>query len=227
MLPIYIRIRSEYFERDSSIYRLAITQNTLLPSLKNQTDKDFCVSLSQSPMDPRWTSRKAAIEAVCHLYDSDQAEQRIEVEVGDDDFLCPTFIESLRKIPFQKENSFLSLPNGYIFHEGKLRVWRSKENIASATMFVDDSPHIGRTIEACLEPSWIYVRHQMNSSLIPVQHIVGPQVSGLSWKGWKESLVAKYCKTEVKQATSNGSKLEPGRSKKAFLANGAGGARRR
>lgn len=227
MLPIYLSVRSEYFERDSSIYRLAITQNTLIPSLKNQTCKDFCVHLTQSPMDPRWTSRKSAFEFVLDLYAPDQKEQRIEVEVGDDDFLCPTFIETLRKIPFQKENSFLSLPNGYIFHEGKLRVWRSKENIVSATMFVDDSPHIGRTIEACLEPSWIYVRHQMNSNLIPIQQISGPQVNGLSWKGWKESLVAKYCKTEVKQATSNGCKLEPGRSKKAFMANGAGGARRR
>lgn len=224
MLPICFRIRSEYFENDSSRYRLAITQNTLSRSLKYQTDRDFTVSLNQSPMDPCWTRRR---ECFCSLTESEITGPRIEVEIGDDDFLCPGFVESIRKVPYQKENSILSFPNGYIFSDGKLRVWRGKENIVSVTMFVDDTQHIGKTIEANHDPSWIYVRHSMNSNLIPIQQITGTPVNGLSWKGWKESLVAKYCRTEIKMATSNGCTLHPRKSKSMTIARDGGGARRR
>jgi hypothetical protein len=178
-------------------------------------------------MDPRWTARREAFSPFMASQLKFPVGPRIEVEVGDDDFLCPTFIETLRKIPEPQQNTLLSFPNGYIFNEGKLKVWRSKDNIVSATMFVDDSTHVGRTIEACFEPSWIYVRHSMNSNLIPPQQIVGNQINGLKWAGWKENIVAKFAQTTVKTATANGSALDPGRSKKAFMAHGAGGSRRR
>ncbi len=224
MLPIYIRVRSEYFEHDSSRYRLALTQNTLCRSLKHQTNKDFRVLLQQSPMDPCFTKRMNSFSSIC----GDEPDfPHIEVEVGDDDFLCPRFIELIRKIPFLEENSFLSFPNGYIFHEGKLKVWRGRDSLITVTSWSHPGQHVETTIDASLEPAWIYVRHKMNSNLIPPDMITGGQVKGLQWPGWKESIVAKYCSTEVKTATSNGSTLHPRKSKSVVIGKGTGGAKRR
>ena len=61
-LPIYLRIRSEYFEPDTSRYRLAITQNTLVQSLRYQTGQNFTIVVNQSPLDPFTTKRQKAFE---------------------------------------------------------------------------------------------------------------------------------------------------------------------
>ena len=224
MLPIYIRVRSEYFEHDSSRYRLAITQNTLCSSLKHQTDKDFLVLLQQSPMDPFFTKR---LESFRNVVNDEPDFPHIEVEVGDDDFLCPKFIEAIRKIPSREENFFLLFPNGYIFHEGKLKVWRGRDSLVTVTAWSHPGEHVGNTIEASHEPSWIYVRHTMNANVIPPLTIHGGQVKGLQWPGWKESIVAKYCSVEVKTATNNGCTLHPRKSKSVTMAKGSGGAKRR
>lgn len=223
-LPIYLRIRSEYFEADSSRYRLALTQNILCQSLRHQTDPEFMVLLAQSPMDPFWTKRKNSFQS----RDAEEPTgQRIEVEVGDDDFLCPTFIETIRKIPLQQKNSFLVFQNGYIFHEGKLMVWRGRDDLVVVTMMIDPGAHVGETVEATSNPSWIYCRHQMNSIVVPDEMLQGARVNGLKWAGWKENIVARYCKTAVKTATANGCELHPTKSKSAIFAKGSARNRRR
>lgn len=224
MLPIYIRVRSEYFEHDSSRYRLGITQNTLCKSLIHQTDKNFFVLLKQSPMDPFFTKR---LESFRNVVNDEPDFPHIEIEVGDDDFLCPTFIDTIRKIPSQKENCFLSFPNGYIFLNGKMTVFRQRDNFVTVTSWVNPGEHVGKTIDASVDASWIYVRHNMNSFVIPDKFTEGNRVNGLKWAGWKELIVAKYCNIELKTATSNGSTLHPRKSKSVVIGKGTGGARRR
>jgi hypothetical protein len=224
MLPVLIRIRSEYFESDSSRYRLGITQNTIVASLKNQTDKNFLLCWSQCPMDPLWSARR---KAFAEFTEGSVQVPRIEIEVGDDDFLCPDFVEKLRRIPLQKENCRLDFPNGYIFHDGKLRVWRSRPCVVTGQIIIDGTRHITRTIEAIPDPCWIYLRHQMNSSMIPAQQIAGNEINGLKWPGWNQNIVNRYAKIQVATATSDGCKLHPRRSKSVVIPRNAGGNRRR
>ena len=175
-------------------------------------------------MDPFWTKR---LESFRNVVNDEPDFPHIEVEVGDDDFLCPTFIDTIRKIPFREENSFLSFPNGYIFLSGKMMVFRQRDHFVTVTSWAKPGEHVGKTIEACLEPSWIYVRHSMNSVIIPQNSVTGNKISGLKWPGWKESIVAKYCSVEVKTATNNGSTLHPRKSKSVVIGKGTGGAKRR
>lgn len=223
-LPVFFRIRSEYFESDASRYRLAISQQTLIQSMRNQTDQDFSVILNQSPMDPFLSKRRGAFslsEIVIpeHEFAFSQQfmEPRIEIVVGDDDFLAPTFVESIRKIPFQQKNSFLLFPHGYIFFEGKLHVWRDRECFVETTMIVDPSQQLipPKNNVLCSEiPSWIYCRHQMNSFHVDEKRVTEAQcVKNLNWPGWNEKIVAAYCRTSVKTATANGSTHEALRSK--------------
>jgi len=219
MIPVYLRIRSEYSELDSSKYRLGITESTLCMSLAIQTDQNFQVVLDQSPMDPCWSRRRKAFR---NRVDVMLPFPRIEVEVGDDDFLCPTFIESIRKIPLQQKNSFLIFKNGFIFHDGHLNVWRGRDALVETTMWVTHSIHVDNRIEVTDEPSWIHVRHRMNSTILDYRSIKGPIVKNLQWSGWQQNIVQRYCEAQIKTATANGCELHPTKSRSVVFSRPKG-----
>lgn len=262
-LPVFIRVRSEYFESDTSKYRLAVTAQTLAESLRHQTNQGFSIVLNQSPLDPFFTKRSSLFRmALYHSrvhteglksdssHDIDSPEilsgklilehdfidspldriQRIEIEVGDDDFLRPQFIENIMKVPLQTRNTSIMCPNGYVFFEGILRPWRSREELIQTTMIVEQGKsgrhEIRETVLCTNEASWIYVRHQMNSVQIPSEMIDGSAVKGLKWDGWNQNLVALYSKTTVKTATANGCTLEPMKSKSVRIASTSSRQRR-
>lgn len=217
MIPVYLLIRSEYSETDSSRYRLGITESTLCRSLAVQTDKQFQIVLQQSAMDPCWSRRRKAFK---NRIDVMMGVPRIEVEVGDDDFLCPTFIESIRKIPLQQKNSFLICKNGFIFSDGQLHVWRGRDSMVETTMRVTESLHIDSRIEVTDDPSWIHVRHQMNATVIGA--IRGSVVKNLQWDGWQQNIVQRYCEAQIKTATANGCELHPTKSRSVVFSRPKG-----
>lgn len=232
-LPIFIRVQSEYFESDSSRYRLAITQNTLIQSLRHQTNRDFAIVLKQSPMDPFFTKRVKVFEYPQNrllneddfLESQESRDPRIEIAVGDDDFLCPTFVQNVIAVPLQDRNSFIVFQNGYVFFEGKLHPWRGREDLVQTTMFIFDA-QIRNSVLGSQYPSWIYCRHTMNTVVLPSSMMKGAEIKDLKWDGWKQRVVAAYCKTIVITATSNGCTLEPMKSKSVRIAKCSGRTRK-
>lgn len=230
-MQTFLRIRSEYFEVDSSKYRLGITDVTLIPSLINQTSKKFVILLEMSAMDPCYTRRRGVFKSIgvpvyIDSHALDLPYPRFEVIVGDDDFLVKNFVAVINTLPQQRQNTMLLSPNGYVFESGELRVCNGRPDLVEAIQIVDDAPlsdSVG--IEVSKYPGWIHVRHGMNLTF--GKKTSGPVVSGLKWPGWNPRVVATYCGVSVKTATAQGCELHPTRSKSVVFASHSGKKRRR
>lgn len=234
-VPIYLNIRSEFDDQDTSRYRMALTEQILIPSLLNQTSPEFTVILQQNPAD-KYASRRekaflSAAQRVLLKQDRDQMHlgQRIEVTCGDDDFLGPRFFEVLREsfVP-ERGNVQMFVEHGYIFHDGNLYVWRNKEELFPVTQFGRPECEIVRHegFSVSNEAQWIYTRHAMNSTIVHQELIRGVPVK-IKWAGWDQRLVARYCEAKLKTATSNGCTLEPTKSKSILFAKGSARNRRK
>lgn len=216
-LPIFVRVRSQY-EGDSkktnppkayetSAYRLGVTSCTLVPSLKNQTCKDFTLILLQNEDDRKFAQRTRYFSKACSqilVFDDPIQTPHILVEVGDDDFLGPQFIENIRNHRINYWNTTLQFPNGYIFYEKKLSVWRDRPDLVSVEMIVEPGKAVHSESICSDQPSWIYVRHQMNTIQIPYKMINGLEIKNLSWPGWSQSLVATHCSIALKTGSAVG-----------------------
>ncbi len=234
-VPIYLNIRSEFEEKDTSRYRLALTEQILIQSLKHQVSKGFTVVLSQNPEDKYCTRREKSFRSVADRViakaDRDQMElgPRIEVTCGDDDFLGPHFFEVLRNAfrPYLG-NVQMFVEHGYIFHEGKLVVWRNKEDLFPVTQFGNPDSLIVRHegFSVSNEAQWIYTRHAMNSTIVHQELIRGVPVK-LKWAGWDQNIVTRYCEAKLKTATANGCTLHPTKSKSIIFGKGSARSRRK
>lgn len=234
-VPIYLNIRSEFEEKDTSRYRLALTEQILIPSLRHQVFKDFTVVLSQNPEDKYCDRRTKAFASVAEQVfskaerDQIQLGQRIEVTCGDDDFLGPRFFEVIREaFTPERGNVQMFVEHGYIFHKGNLVVWRNKEELFPVTQFgnpgCDIVRHEGFSVSN--EAQWIYTRHAMNSTIVHEELIRGVPVK-LKWAGWDQRIVARYCEARLKTATANGCTLEPTKSKSIIFGKGSARSRRK
>lgn len=160
------------------------------------------------------------------LHDDEPEGPRIEIQIGDDDFLSPKFIEIVRNTPIREQNTKLVFPNGYIFIGGQLHVWTCRADFVSVNVHTHPGEPVLHTVEASHDPSWIYVRHTMNSTIVLRNMINGPEVRNLQWDGWNEKMMARYCKMEVKTATANGSTLHPTKSRSVIYAKRSQRAKR-
>lgn len=199
-LPILIRTTSLYEDPDMSRIRAGITINTLAASLAHQTDQSFSVFLSQLEGDKQEKRRSIAFDRRT----DDLSSPRIQVEVSDDDFLAPHFVEYLRKWQSSQFNMQLTFSSGYVFIDGKLKVYRNKPNHITVTVLRDPDRTVNNINIGSTLPSWIHVRHQYSELLETPEMRSGREVVGLNWAGWNQSLVAKYCEVTLKSATAAG-----------------------
>ena len=230
-MKTYVRIRSSYFEHDASKYRLSITQNTLIPSLQAQNSKDFTILLDMSDMDPFYTKRRetfASVGVTIRKTYSRIVTPRIEIEVGDDDFLCGNFVQVIQRVEKQAANTRLIAPNGYIFVNGGLHPWTAHPDMVPVTQFVEpDNLHVDNRIELSKSPAWIYVRHNCCTDKFVGRTISIPAISGLNWPGWKEKIVGRLSEMAILTGTAEGCQLHPTRSKSVVFARGSSRNRRK
>lgn len=229
-MKTFLLVRSEYYELDSSKYRLGITANTLIPSLQNQTSKDFHVVLTMSPMDPQWTKRRNLFKTcgvpIIDDYKYMQEVPALEITVGDDDFLCANFIQVMQRVQPADENRALCAPNGYVFSDGELHIWRHSENVVEGIQWVEqDNANCHKAVIVSEKPGWVYVRHKMNSNMIPI--IRGIPVAGLNWPGWQPRVLEKVSGIRIVTATAQGSEHYPHRSRSVVYAKGSFRKRRK
>ena len=223
-MQIFLRVRSEYAEDDTSRYRNTITKHTLIPSLKHQAHKEFTIILTQREDDKHYAARAKAFGAVgaknLLVYDDPITTPHIMVDVGDDDFLCPTFLQDVQRASRTVQNTQLTFPHGYIFHEKKLKNWRNHPDFVQVNMIVEPGASVAASKECDLYPSWIYCRHRMNSIQIPHQEIQGLEIQGLTWKGWSQTVVSTYCSIALKTGTAVGCVPGPQRSNSMVFGEG-------
>lgn len=178
--------------------------NTLVPSLKKQKDQIFKVSITQSPGDEMSEKREQAFGSMLIEPQIEINFPRIEIEVPDDEFLSPEFVQKIKLVQQQEENCFVSVPNGYCMKSGKLRLFRNQPERLQVSMIVDPSESLRRTIDGPTDPMWIHVRHHYSDVLETPEMVRGLAISSLNWPGWKQELVARYADVQLKSATSAG-----------------------
>ena len=231
-MKTFIRIRSEYFEHDSSKYRLGVTQQTLIPSLKNQTSKDFIILLEMSAMDPYYSKRRLAFDSVGvdvwpFLTPQSLESPRIEISIGDDDFISAAVVRLIQDVPEQAENTRFIFPNGFTFHDGQLSVCMGVEDVIDAAQIVSrsNSTVTSKSMVLSAAQMWIHVRHGMNATVSDPP--AGLPVRNLSWPGWKANMVERYCAVKIAEATAQGCEFYPTKSKSVCFAVGSARQRRK
>lgn len=213
----YVRIRSEYWEYDSSRYRLAMTQNTLIPSLQEQTDKNFTMVVSVSPMDPFWTKRLTTFDSVgvSWLFDHEieLEEPRRQIDIQDDCFLAPQFIQWINAQP--RGNFRYVSESGYLFRKYQMSEWEPAREYVKAVQ-IDE----GEQREVIMKGTWISAAHQMNEDP-KMTGFVGKNVR-LKWPGWSDLVVGRLARTRIAMATAQGCDLHPTRSNSVVYAHKKG-----
>lgn len=231
-MEVIVRVPSSYFEIDTSKYRLAMSELTLIESLKQQTDKAFTVVLEVSAMDPCYSKRVKAFQSIktqfslSHEDVSRNAGHFIEIEVDDDTFIHKELIQSLKNIAPSKVNRRLLVPNGYLFRKGILQVMSEKPDVLEITQFVESDRRVRDEAVFTRSHVWIHTRHAYSNSIF-FDKPTSKEVTGLNWSGWQANLVEKYCQTKVVESTAQGCELSPFRSKSVVFAHNSGRGRRK
>lgn len=234
-MEVIVRVSSSYFEIDTSKYRLAISELTLIESLKQQTDKKFHLAVEVSPMDPCYGKRIAAFKAIKVPFESSPEGlgkpyylpvPYTEIAVDDDTFLHSEMIASIRKKTVSAVNRRILAPNGYVFRCGKLQVCSEKPDMLEITQFVQNDRHVRDEVSFTQSHCWIHTRHAHNNSLLFDQK-TSNEVTGLNWPGWQANILQKFCALRVTEATAHGAELYPTKSKSVVFARGSAKRRRK
>lgn len=231
-MEVLVKVSSSYFEIDTSKYRLAISELTLIESLKQQTDRKFRLSVEVSAMDPRYTKRIKSFRSIgvpmtlLHEETSLPETPYIEVSVDDDTFLHKEMIQALKTKSVSSVNRRLLAPNGYVFIDGKLQVCSEKPDIVEINQFVEADRKIREEVSFTRSHCWIHVRHAENDRLRFDQK-TSNEVIGLNWPGWQANVVHKFCTLKVVEGTAQGAELYPTRSKSVVYAHKSNRKRRK
>tara|TARA_R110000868_G_scaffold14671_12_gene68026 strand:+ start:241 stop:1026 length:786 start_codon:yes stop_codon:yes gene_type:complete len=202
----YVRIRSEYWEHDSSRYRLALTQQTLIESLKNQTDKNFSLVLTVSQLDPYYTRRLMSFDSVgvpwYFQHEMDLEVPRRQIEIPDDHYLSPGLIRYLSSVANDK-NIVYDMKTGFLLEDGVLREWTTDLNEVRATQITDGDRETQE-----FPFTWIRISNQMNAAMEGTSGVEAE----VRWSGMNQNFISRIAKTKVVTGSALGCQLHPERS---------------
>ena len=201
-LPIYVRVRSEYETSDMSRYRFGLTDNILSQSLRKQTCQDFTIVLLQRSEDPLFTKRirSLSVNGRLVIHDDGLEYPRIEVNVGDDDFLGPDFIQKIRECEEFVGNGRILFPNGFLFYRRRCFLWRNHPDQVKVDVIFEPGKFVFENVIGSLESSWIYCRHWANSN--PIDETKIRNEVQVKWSGWQQNIVHRYCDADIKTGTA-------------------------
>ena len=183
----FILIRSAYRDEGLSRQRLALSQRTIIPCLKRQTQKTGVICLRVDRNDPLLQPRIAAFENTGFNVQTNwnlPDGPRLTTRVDDDDAIANWFLEDTLA---ETENmdpadpTVLSWPNGYVWCGRRLRQWSLPENmfisLLSETGCVMDFKHRRtpyRISRIAQRRAWVWVRHTTNKSDLAPNHLKNP-----------------------------------------------------
>lgn len=222
-MDVILRVDSTYFEQETSKYRLAMSEITLIESLKRQSDKAFTIVYDISAMDPCYSRRVEMFKSVgVQVLQEHQyfAGRCVEIIVNDDVFLHQDLVKVVREVPQRKVNTTLQAPNGFIFNDGVLSVWGSHPDIVEIVQYVESDRHIREDVLLTRTNVWIYTKHQHNSRIL-FDRIPRTNGTRLTWPGWQQSVVERYSSMKMLTGTAKGCDLHPTRSSSVVYAKGS------
>jgi hypothetical protein len=202
----YVRVRSEYWEHDSSKYRLALTQQTLIESLKNQEEKNFSIVLTVSQLDPYYTRRLMSFDSIgvpwYFEYEMDLEVPRRQIDIPDDYYISPGLIQYMNSVENQNHITY-DMKTGFLLEDGVLREWTTDLNEVHAMQFTD-----GEREYQEFPFTWIRVSNQMNATMKGKQGVEAE----VRWGGMNQNLINRIASTKVVTGSALGCQLHPERS---------------
>lgn len=209
-MMINLMVACEYWEDDSSRYRLAITNETLIPSLVYENLTDAHIWLRQCPMDPRWSIRREAFRYLSrpaqhrgmHPTWKQVKERRpvIEITTPDDVAFVPGFLGGLRRLAERTtENTTIWLTGGLLWEDRKYFECRGVGPVVR--ILVEDTPQL-RTVREFRRVAWCVPRHQMNDAWVDGLEVGRLHASSLPCLS--DSRLGRYCRTRILTGTAAG-----------------------
>jgi hypothetical protein len=198
-VKVVLFILSEYFELDSSKYRLAISNESLIPSLRamQREGHDVSVVLRMSPMDPRWTARVAAFESSglpgCMWHDYRRISfakgplPYLEVNLPDDLALTPDWLSRTMAVadslPAGEQNVWINSHVGCVFDAEGIRECRSVNSAFKCRLVrtMKRMPAIG--VVGAEQPIWMQPQHKM--------------MAGMEIESYSENVLNKFCDDSI------------------------------
>jgi len=241
-VKVVLFILSEYFEVDSSKYRLAITNETLIPSLRvmDLGGHDVSVVLRMSPMDPRWTARIAAFESSglpgCLWHDHRRISfakglpPYVEVNLPDDLALSPDWLMKtmsiVESIPEGEQNVWVNSHAGCVFDAEGIRECRSVNSGFKCRLVrtLKRMPAIG--VPGPEDPIWMQPQHKMMSG-VEIESYSENVLNKFCWDSIHLNTLRRYCELRVCTGTSAGATSYRHRSKSVIHARDYRGGRLR
>lgn len=224
-------VHCEYWEADTSRYRLALTNEMLIPSLRQEDLSDVSFFLRQTPMDPRWTARREAFaflsRPVQHRGEHPPWRKMralrpiIEIDCPDDVAFLPGFLSGMRKLAAKTtENTTILLTGGVIWDDGIYR--EATGPVVRVRILVEEDPWQG-TVREFRRVAWCVAKHQMNDPWVDELKIGERVVSSLP--SICESTLRRYCRLQIATGTAAGATRMWHRGRSMILAAGFKGRR--
>lgn len=209
-MKVSLLISCEYWEADSSRYRLALTNEMLIPSLRHEDLSDVSFWLRQTAMDPRWTARREAFEflgrPVKHRGQhppwrvAKEFRPIVEIECPDDVAFVPGFLSGLRDLARKTtENTTIHFTGGILWEDGECR--QATGAGVRVRILVDDLPWKS-VVRECQKTAWCVARHQMNDPWVDRLKLGAPVASSLP--SICEATLGRYCRLQVATGTAAG-----------------------
>lgn len=209
-MRISFLVNSEYWEDDSSRYRLALTNQMLIPSLRYENLDDVSFWLRQSPMDPRWTLRREAFaflgRSVGHRGEHPAWKKMrkhsplIEVQTPDDVALVPGFLQSLRVLSGRlRANTTIHFRSGLVWDEG---VYHEAFGAGVRVRILVGENHWDSEVKEFRKVAWCVARHQMNDQWVD-EISVGARAT-CCFESIHDNTLGRYCRMQIKTGTAAG-----------------------
>lgn len=223
-MDVFVRVRSEYFNAELSIHRLNMSGLTLIPSLQQQTDRDFHLVLEYVENDPHLMRRLHHWNGFRRVEEIPEID-RVEVFVDDDVFLHQRFIQTCRRAAMRDRiPRTLAFSNGYVLRNGQLFQASRMTTVAFGVVQRGEAGQNGTSALQMVtqHPSWVYVDH-VNKVPVANLHLHQEETPLLTrpwWRGFSAELVDECAQTTAILATADGYDVFPEHRQMVFAKKG-------
>jgi hypothetical protein len=177
-----ICIRSSYQDPQLSRYRLDLSRHTMVPSLRQQTCKQFQIYLRIHDDDPCFAERWAMWHSIgvpilrTKHFDCGNG-LHLQTRLDDDDAVSRDFVADLQRVASkQSQPRWIVQPHGLLFNDGRWYQMTHSENMFASLLipgplriFQQTHKHLGRIApRLCVNAGkrcWCWIRHARTASV--------------------------------------------------------------
>lgn len=232
-MKLLIDVQSVYWTEECSRYRLAISEATLVDSLRHldMTGVTAVCALWQCPMDPWWKRRRGMLQIPgweVHRYNGCSKRpigNNCVLYVSDDVALHPDSLQICREIWDRQRRRDSNGAMLWHFRHG-LEIGADVQHVCltdAPVRFECNVPAgpVAVQVDLKCDPMWAVARHNMRE--YEVESSDGP---GVLWKSCPVNMIRRYSKTRMITGTWSGARAYWHKSKSCFRRAGYRNCRR-